>query len=271
MSAISAVTADWLALRGGADDAARSRALAGEVAARLRPGPVVVHDLGSGTGAMLRWLAPQLPGPQRWVLHDGDAAILAQGESEGVTDAAGGSVAVRTSTEPLAELESGALVGAALVTASALLDVITLHEAAAIVAACTRAAAPAFFSLTVTGEVRLDPVDPLDLPVQFAFNDHQRRIAARRRLLGPDAFDVVSHLFAAVGWTVRCAPTPWRLGAASGELVAGWLRGWVGAAVEQLPELDGQADDYLRRRTAQLAEGRLRVEVQHADLAAWPA
>ena len=32
--------------------------------------PIVVHDLGSGTGSMMRWLAPLLPGPQTWVLHD---------------------------------------------------------------------------------------------------------------------------------------------------------------------------------------------------------
>jgi hypothetical protein len=26
----------------------------------------VIHDLGCGTGAMGRWLAPVLPGPQHW-------------------------------------------------------------------------------------------------------------------------------------------------------------------------------------------------------------
>ena len=37
-----------------------------------------VHDLGSGTGSMARWLAPRLPGPQHWVLHDRDAGLLAR-------------------------------------------------------------------------------------------------------------------------------------------------------------------------------------------------
>ena len=36
----------------------------------------VIHDLGCGTGAMGRWLAPLLPGPQHWVLHDRDADLL---------------------------------------------------------------------------------------------------------------------------------------------------------------------------------------------------
>ena len=32
-----------------------------------RAGPLVIHDLGGGSGAMGRWLAPRLPGPQHWV------------------------------------------------------------------------------------------------------------------------------------------------------------------------------------------------------------
>ena len=38
----------------------------------------MIHDLGSGTGSMSRWLAPRLPGPQHWVLHDRDADLLAR-------------------------------------------------------------------------------------------------------------------------------------------------------------------------------------------------
>ena len=36
----------------------------------------VIHDLGCGTGSMGRWLAPLLPGPQHWVVHDRDADLL---------------------------------------------------------------------------------------------------------------------------------------------------------------------------------------------------
>ncbi len=37
----------------------------------------MIHDLGGGTGAMGRWLAPMLRGPQHWVVHDRDADLLA--------------------------------------------------------------------------------------------------------------------------------------------------------------------------------------------------
>jgi len=70
------VTPGWLALREPADHAARSRDLAARIRGLVPDGPLVIHDLGSGTGSMARWLAPQLPGPQTWVLHDRDAALL---------------------------------------------------------------------------------------------------------------------------------------------------------------------------------------------------
>ena len=61
--------ADWLALREPADAAARSAELVDRLALRS---PLLIHDLGSGTGSMARWLAPRLPAPQRWVLQRED-------------------------------------------------------------------------------------------------------------------------------------------------------------------------------------------------------
>src|SRR5689334_22553337 len=71
------VSSRWLDLREPADAAAR----AGDLVERLRRAlparwPSIIHDLACGTGAMGRWLAPQLRGPQRWVLHDRDADLL---------------------------------------------------------------------------------------------------------------------------------------------------------------------------------------------------
>src|SRR2546429_652698 len=75
---------DWLDLRERADAAARSRALVEQLRRRLPAnGPLLVHDLASGTGSMRRWLAPLLPGPQHWVLHDRDPGLLALAESPG--------------------------------------------------------------------------------------------------------------------------------------------------------------------------------------------
>lgn len=277
MTTISTATAGWLALRAPADDDARSADLAHELARLLAPGseaaPLVLHDLGAGTGSMTRWLAPRLPGPQRWVLRDGDADIVEHLDLRTVVDAAGRAVVTDVVVEHLASLPLDAFAGAAAVTASALLDVVTEAEAAHVVAACVAAGTPALFSLSVTGSVRLRPAqrpDDLARAIESAFNDHQRRDASGRRMLGPDAVAMVGARFARAGWHVRTAATPWRLARGDTALIGEWLDGWIGAAVEQRPELAHPAAEYRRRRLAQLADGRLHVTVSHEDLLAWP-
>ncbi|NNC13609.1 SAM-dependent methyltransferase [Planctomonas sp. JC2975] len=276
MTSISVVSPQWLALRAAADDAARSPELAGELARLLAAGSTIddgltIHDLGSGSGAMTRWLAPRLPGPQRWVLHDGDAGILSHVELRSVADDAGRPVEAELSVEELAQLTPWELEGASAVTASAVLDVVTWSEGERIVAACVTAGAPALFSLTVTGEVRLYPADPVDTVIRDAFNAHQRRVSGGLRLLGPDAVPAMAELFAASGWRIRRAPTPWRLGPDDPLLIHQWLDGWVDAAIDQRPALTGVAEDYRRRRRAAVAAGSLRVIVSHEDVLAWPA
>ncbi|MBS3744804.1 MAG: class I SAM-dependent methyltransferase, partial [Wenzhouxiangellaceae bacterium] len=72
--------ADWLSLREAADAAARDPDLVGRASAWLadRPRPLAITDLGAGSGANPRFLAPRLPGPQRWRLVDHDAGLLAR-------------------------------------------------------------------------------------------------------------------------------------------------------------------------------------------------
>jgi hypothetical protein len=270
MSALPQVSPDWLLLRAKVDDRSRSAQLAREAAALLPPGRQVIHDLGSGSGAMMRWLAPLLPGPQRWVLHDADAAILEHRDPEPVIDASGLPVISRTSVEPLADLDTSAIADATLVVASALLDVITFAEARAIVDACIDLRVPVLFSLTVAGRVEFDPADEVDGLFASAFDAHQRREADGRRLLGPDAAGVVAGLLMDEGWRVRRASTPWDLTPDDGDLIAEWLDGWLDAAVEQQPDLGGPADKYRARRQAQVAAGDLRVTVHHEDVLAWP-
>ncbi|MFI7606523.1 class I SAM-dependent methyltransferase [Micromonospora sp. NPDC049366] len=257
----------WLELREPADAAARAGALVEAVRHRLPTDrPIVLHDLGSGTGSMLRWLAPRLPGPQHWVLHDRDQELLDLAATGSVTAADGAPVSVATRCGDLTRLTAADLAGADLITASALLDMFTAEEVERVVAAC--AGRPTLLMISVTGEVRLSPADPLDIEIAAAFNDHQRRTVDGRRLLGPDAVEAAVAAFARHGVAVQVRSSPWRLGAAQADLSAEWFRGWVAAACEQRPELAGPAGGYARRRLAQAAAGRLRVLVDHRDLLA---
>lgn len=260
---------DWLELREPADAAARSRDLVRVLRERLRPvdGRLVVHDLACGTGSMGRWLAPLLPGPQHWILHDRDPDLLALAEVE-VPDGAG--VTVETRLSDVTRLDESALAGASLVTASALLDLLTEDEVGGLVAACAGAGSPVLFALSVTGRVQLLPADPLDALIAAAFDEHQRRLTPRGRLLGPDAVDVTATAFRRLGAWVSVRPSPWRLGGAGRTLALEWLTGWVGAACEQEPALAADADLYLRRRLREAQSGILAVSVGHADLLVLP-
>ncbi|MDT7617680.1 MAG: hypothetical protein QOF00_5127 [Pseudonocardiales bacterium] len=262
-------TPDWLALREPADAAARAPELVELLLSRLPDRPLVVRDLGCGTGSMGRWLVPLLPRRQHWVLHDRDTALLeraAAGLPPGVT--------AETRAGDLTDLDATRLAGTSLVTASALLDLLTAHEVDALAAACTAAGCPALLTMSVVGSVSLSPADPLDAEFAAAFDAHQRRArgggaAAGRRLLGPDAVAVTADAFRRHGAHVVTASSPWRLGPAEAELAEEWLRGWLAAACEQRPELD--ATSCLRRRLAALASGDLGIVVGHADLLALPS
>src|SRR5262250_2634007 len=117
LAASPGVSVAWLALREAADAAARAPELVERVrrhlaarphAARLHAGRLRldIHDLGSGTGSMGRWLAPQLPGPQHWIMYDRDADLLAQATVgfTGVAAAEGAPVTAETRRRDITRL-----------------------------------------------------------------------------------------------------------------------------------------------------------------------
>jgi hypothetical protein len=262
------VSNDWLKLREPADAAARSRELV-ERLARPANGRWVIHDLGGGTGSMGRWLAPLIPGPQHWVVHDRDVELLALTTACPPGAAAdGAAVTVETRRSDVTRLAPEELAGATLITASALLDMLTEDELTGLVTACAGAGCPILLALSVVGRVELTPADPLDPGFNAAFNDHQRRLTERGRLLGPDAVAVAAEQLRRLGAEVLIRSSPWRLGAFDHDLAEVWLAGWVSATCEQQPELGAEAGVYTRRRLEQLAAGELEVTVHHADLLA---
>jgi hypothetical protein len=268
----SRVIRGWLALREPADAAARAL----DLVERLRRQPPatgrwVIHDLGCGTGAMGRWLAPLLPGPQHWVVHDRDTDLVEVAAAHPPGPAAdGAAVTVEAKHSDITRLRAGDLAGATLITASALLDLLTEEELAGLIAVCAGPGCPTLLTLSVVGDVQLTPADHLDRRIAVAFDAHQRRMTERGCLLGPDAVAFAAEQCSQLGAEVLIRPSPWRLGVAHAKLAAEWLTGWVGAAREQDVELAAEAELYARRRLAQAAAGELAVTVEHADLLVSP-
>ncbi|WP_328448551.1 class I SAM-dependent methyltransferase [Amycolatopsis sp. NBC_00438] len=267
-----AYSPEWLSLREPADAAARAPQLLEPLREFLPDDEeVVIRDLGCGTGSLGRWLAARLPGTQHWILHDHDTALLAHARAGLPRTALDGSpVDVVTEQRDVTALRAPDLDGTSLVTASALLDLLTKDEVTALAGAIVGAGCAALLMLSVDGRVELSPADPLDDEIAAAFNAHQRRITGGRRLLGPAALDVAATAFGRLGATVLRAESAWRLGPDQAELQRQWLRGWVGAAVEQVPDLLPAADVYLQRRLEMAQSHELHAVIHHGDLLVLP-
>ena len=266
------VSRGWLELLEPADAAARTLELAERLGAPPPPsGEWVIHDLGCGTGAMGRWLAPLLPGPQHWVLHDRDTDLLEAAKAQPPGPAADGApVTVEAKRSDITHLRRRDLASATLITASALLDLLTEEELVDLIAVVAGLGCPMLLTLSVVGRVSLTPADRLDRRVGAAFDAHQRRVTERGRLLGPNAVKVAVERCGQLGAEVLVRRSPWRLGDSHAKLTAEWFTGWVGAACEQVVELTDEAEPYARRRLAQAAAGELAVAVEHADLLVSP-
>jgi hypothetical protein len=220
-----------------------------------------IIDLGAGTGANQRWLAPRLPVQQRWIHLDHDPAIS---RSLPLPD---DTVIIDGNVEALERLLADGTSDHRLVTSSALLDVLTTGHLDAVCSAVINNQVPALFSLSVTGTQSMSPMDPHDQLLLDAFNDHQRR-AGRA---GPDAITLAVDTLCTGGFTVRTQETPWQLAASSDSgFVEQLLQERLDAAVAQDPNLSAVATAWLELRRAQLTLGVLRIEVGHRDILALP-
>ena len=261
--------AHWLGLRVQADNAARALT-ADTLLPRLRrdlvtrgaeDSGVEVIDLGSGTGANQRWLAPRLPFGQSWLLIDQDEPLQRHHQPlPPQTRLVTADVGILTSI-----LERP--VKAQLVTCSALLDVLTQDQLGAISSALAAAQQPALFSLTVTGAMTLSPSHSLDSRLRHAFNDHQRSGGRA----GPDAVQTLTRTLAATGFRHWVTETPWLLDRHTDtEFVNQFLTDRVAAAVAQDPGLNSVGAVWLAERLAQLDEHVLEISVGHCDLLVLP-
>lgn len=256
--------AGWLSLREKADAAARSRPLTAAIVAVLRRRrPLRIVDLGTGTGSNVRFLAPLLPQPQEWLVVDRDAALLDE-----LRRRSGAAIEAREAN--LGTLPADLFAGRDLVTASALLDLVSERWLVSLADGCRHVGAAALFALTYNGVSRCTPEEPEDDLVRSLLNQHQRQNdKGFGRAAGPDAVDAADRAFTAAGYRVQRAPSDWVLEPSDRELQRELIRGWLDAAAEIAPDRRSAIEDWALRRIRHLDAGRSRIVVGHEDLAAW--
>ena len=269
--------ADWLALREPIDHRSRAESLIAPLCDmwQVRSWSRVL-DLGSGAGSNLRYLAPRLPAGQRWVLVDHDPDHL---RTVGHAEVPASVRSVRVVPGDLVNDGLAAILHADLVTASALLDLVSEAWLRRVVDACADAGRGAHFALSYDGEMQWSAggnpggqreADPDDALVRDAVNTHQTGDKGLGPALGPAAGAVAERLFRGARYTTRLLPSPWRLGAADGPLVRRLIAGWEAAAATLRPADASRIHAWAERRRATVADGRFTLRVGHRDLLALP-
>jgi SAM-dependent methyltransferase len=258
--------AAWLALREQIDHRSRAMDLLEPLVKWWIAEPRSrVLDLGCGTGSNLRYLAPKLPGSQVWTLVDHDDALLARVESPGTH------VLVKRVRGDLAGPGLAEVRGAHLVTASALLDLVSGVWLRAVVDACVEAGAGALFALSYDGAIEWStPDEPFDTLVRDAIDAHQRRDKGLGVALGPAAGRTAEDLFRQRGYRTWLEPSEWKIGAQDDGLAVVLIDGWATAASEECPSDADGIGAWAERRRADVSRGEAEVVVGHVDLLALP-
>lgn len=262
---MSDFTTDWLALREPADRASRDLELTRRLGAWASGHRVLdIVDLGSGTGANMRYLAPQLPPSQRWRLIEHDPGLIEAGSQDLSINA------VYERRDLVGELDLVFTPRPTIVTASALIDLVSPAWLGRLARRTVAAEAACLIVLTISGQVDLEPADEFDPEMLNLVSRHQRTDKGFGVAAGGQAATILGELFAGHGYRVEMTASDWHLGADLRGLQQRLVEGYAGAALAVAPDRAGAITLWLERRGALIARGRLRCVVAHTDLLALP-
>jgi hypothetical protein len=167
-------------------------------------------------------------------------------------------------------LDGNLFKGRALVTASALLDLVSDAWLEALVSRCFEAGAAVLFALTYNGRIDYAPAEPEDDWIRDLVNQHQRMDKGLGPAAGPTATMRAAELLAAAGYHVEREASDWVLTSReSRTLQRELIDGWAKAAIEAAPEEVAVIDDWRKRRLAHVDAGDSQLIVGHKDLGAW--
>ncbi len=273
---MSGFSVDWLALREPVDAASRCVGIGGVALDALMrthgATPYIdVVDLGAGTGANLRYVAPRIAAEQNWWLVENDPVLLAVATADLQSRPPQVQCRVQILALDLAtQLHDLPLRAGSLVTASALLDLVSDAWLRTLVEHVATAGAVAWFALTYDGRIECYPPEPEDSQVRELVNLHQLNDKGFGAALGPGAGRRTQQLLAAHGYQVHCAASDWHITPEHLALQHALVEGWCQAAIEIAPQRAPVLQGWLTRRRAHIAAARSELRVGHVDIVGHP-
>ncbi len=265
---MSGFSAEWLALREPYDAQARNPVVLDAVVTSLDRYPSVrITDLACGTGSTLRALTSRLPAQQYWRLVDNDLGLLARATAM-VRPATVSAAAIVLDLNR--DLEAALDGPVDLVTASALLDLVSEAWLERLAVEIAARSIPIYASLSYDGRITIDPTDPLDDTIIAAVNAHQRNDKGFGPALGPTAASFAIARFERLGYSVLHGESDWVIGPDDRDMQIDTLAGWASAARE-IDDLSlADAVGWLTRRRDAVNAGRSSIRVGHVDVFAKP-
>jgi SAM-dependent methyltransferase len=275
---MSGFSADWLALREGADHRARNRSVRDATAAAfLQCDRLRILDLACGSGSNLRALAPCLPRRQNWRLVDFDRLLLAAAcdallswadeildrdllivrKEEQEIQVEFLQIDLARDMRKAFEFETDV----DLVTSAAFFDLVSEPWINEVCDEISRRGLPLNAVLTYSGEEIWRPPHPSDSAVLEAFHRHQMRDKGFGPAVGPHGVKMLRQALEERGYAVISGPSPWRLGAEESLLMQALAEGAANAVSQtgSIPEFL-LAEWRLFRMTAQSCE------IGHVDI-----
>ena len=268
---MSGFSVEWLAQREPVDRTSRSLPLTRMAVEALPPGPVRAVDLATGLGANVRYLAPHLAPDQDWLAVDNDEQLLNELPARMDWPRLPHGVRLECRRVDLSQFETSNVVeGRTLVTASALLDLVSESWLLSLAEECRRAGAVVLLALTYNGRIEFLPLEPADDLVRRLVNRHQQTDKGFGPALGPQARIQAQQRFERMDYRVTRAPSDWELDPGARDIQRQLIDGWADAATEIEPEQVTRIRQWQRGRHAHVAAGWSRIIVGHDDLVAIP-
>jgi SAM-dependent methyltransferase len=265
---MTSFSAEWLALREPYDARARNPAILDAVVASAEGCLAMrIVDLAAGMGATLRALAPRLSAHQVWRLVDNNPELLAHARK--LTRS--GAFAIEACALDLNCGLKDALNGPLdLVTAFALIDLVSETWLAGLVSEIVRRSIPIYATLSYDGRAVIGPADPLDAAIVAAVNRHQTTDKGFGPALGPAAADAAIAQLQSMDYSVMRGTSDWVLGPDDRELQMTIFANWANAASGSAGLSHADMVGWLARRRDAIMAGCSSVCIGHVDFFATP-
>ena len=265
---MSGFSAEWLASREPYDRAARNVAVRDALTGAFRDQTsIAVVDLACGTGATLRAIGAYLPPRQSWRLVDNDLGLLARASREGSPP----QVTVTTRPVDLVRDLEFALEGPLdLVTASALLDLVSPEWLDRLIVEAAARRLPVYAALSYDGRATIEPAEPFDIELLAGFNLHQRTDKGFGPALGPAAAAQALERFEQFGYAAVQGRSDWVFGPDDRDIQDALFAGWAELGVLTTTLTADEIARWLMQRRAYLAAGRSSLRIGHLDIFARP-